>query len=60
MVLAGHFEIENERELSLTQRVECGVDDESASSDKVRELLKGWVISWSASSVRFHGLHLGD
>ncbi|VDM68211.1 unnamed protein product [Strongylus vulgaris] len=34
MVLAGHFEVENERELSLTQRVECGADGTCDSLDK--------------------------
>ncbi|KIH49740.1 hypothetical protein ANCDUO_20184, partial [Ancylostoma duodenale] len=34
MVLAGHFEVENEREQSLTQRVECGAEDASDSLDQ--------------------------
>ncbi|VDN35221.1 unnamed protein product [Cylicostephanus goldi] len=37
MVLAGHFEVENERELSLTQRLECGADGSNDALSKVRE-----------------------
>ncbi|KHJ88967.1 patched family protein, partial [Oesophagostomum dentatum] len=36
MVLAGHFEVENERERSLTQRVECGADETSDNLEQVQ------------------------
>ncbi|KAK6034934.1 patched family protein [Cooperia oncophora] len=56
MVLAGNFELENERKQSLTQRVECGTDEVNVSLDKssmasFRELVNDRFSSFMESYV---------